>query len=133
MENRINEGTLNRLLEIHRDDADTAGIIQEALLSFEKYHQAIYELEIRRLMYARGAMDAEAYREEAASLDQIRTNRHNTVISEIRLLNRLAEQSRLPLVYEGTVSEQHPYRTHLADAVLAFVQQVTEDRATGGR
>ena len=58
---------------------------------------------------------------------------HNAMLSEVSLLNRLAEENGLPLFYDGEVSAERPIRTWVADAVLAYVRQVIEDRITGGR
>jgi len=133
MENKINTDTLNALISIHKDDAEMLEIITGALESFEKYHQAIYKLEIRRRLYAQGAMSAETYRVLIPDLDSVRTRNHNALLSEVNLLNRLAAQHGLPPFYDGPVSEERPIRTHVADAVLFFVRQVIEDRVTGGR
>ena len=104
MNQEININTLNTLIALHRDDPDTIEIISDALESFEKYHQAIYSLEIRRKLYAQGAISSETYREVVPELDGIRTRRHNVLLSEVNMLNRLAdigrmtEQVRLPNV-----------------------------------
>ena len=76
-------------------------------------------------------MDRETYREEIPYLDGIRTAKHNAVISNVKLLNRLAEQVGLEPFYTGTVSEERPYRTELADAVLLFVREIIENRIKG--
>lgn len=133
MENEICTETLNRLLGLYRDDAEMIEIIVGALDAFEKYHHSIYKMEIRRKLYAAGAMDAETYRAVIPELDRMRTGCHNALLSEIRLLNRLAAQNGLPPFYPGEVSEEKPIRTWVADAALAFVRQVIVDRVTGGR
>ena len=46
MTEKIHPETIHRLLEIERDDAETIELLVTALESFEKYHQAIYRLEI---------------------------------------------------------------------------------------
>ena len=132
MQNRINTDTLNQLIVRYRDDAEMLKLITDALENFEKYHQAIYRLEVQRRLYAQGAMSAETYRELIPDLDSVRTRNHNALLSDVKLLNRLAEQDGLLPFCEGTVSEEHPFRTWVADAVLAFVRQVIEDRVTGG-
>ena len=43
-------------------------------------------------------------------------------------MNRLAEQAGLPPVYDGIVSEERPYRTELADAILVFAADVITNR-----
>ena len=130
---KVNPETINRLIEIHKDDAEMADIIVDALETFEKYHQAIFKLEIRRKLFACGAMSSETYREIIPELDGVRTACHNTLLSEVRMLNRLADQAGLPPFYEGEVSEKVPVRTWVADAVLEYVRQVIVDRVTGGR
>ena len=84
-------------------------------------------------MFARGAMSSEAYRSMIPELDSVRSKNHNAMLSEVNLLNRLARQNNLPLFYDGEVSEEKPIRTWVADAVLEYVQQVIDDRVTGGR
>ena len=133
MEYEVNAETVSSLLKIYRDDAEMAGVILDALDSFEEYHQAIWRLEMRRLLYACGGMDADTYREEIPALDSVRTRRHNNLLAQVGLLNRLAEKEGLPPFYPGPVSEERPIRTHVADAVLAYVRSVIADRITGGR
>ena len=87
MTEKIHPETIHRLLEIERDDAETIELLVTALESFEKYHQAIYRLEIQRKLYSCGAMDSETYRDLIPRLDSIRTQHHNAMLSEIRLLN----------------------------------------------
>jgi len=133
MENKINTETLNRLIALYRNDAGALEAITDALDSFEKYHQAIYKLENQRRLYTQGAMSPETYRVLIPELDVIRTRNHNEVISQVSMLNRLAEKNSLSPFYDGIVSKEPPIRTHIADAVLAFVRQVIADRITGGR
>lgn len=123
--------TIMSLLSVYAGDAEITELILDALDAFEKYHQAIYTLEIRRRLHDSGGMDAETYREEIPRLDQIRTSRHNAVISNVRMLNRLAEQQGLPLFYDGVVSEERPYRTLLAEDVLLYVREIIVNRVTG--
>ena len=111
MNEKINTDTLNRLIALHRDDAEMTEIITEALDAFEKYHQSIYALEIRRKLYAQGAMGPDTYRVMVQDLDSVRTRNHNTVLSHVRMLNRLAGQAGLAPFYPGEVSEEVPVRT----------------------
>ncbi len=127
----VNSNTLKALISNHADDGELTGLILDALESFESYHQAIYSLELHRERHLRRAMDQETYREEIPRLDRIRSARHNVVISNVRLLNRLAGQDSLEPFYDGVVSEEHPYRTDLADSVLLFVREIIENRVTG--
>ncbi len=62
-------------------------------------------------------------------MDKARTRAHNAVLANVKLLNRLAENAGLAPVYEGTVSQERPYRREVADAVMAYIASVIEDRA----
>ena len=128
----VNASTVTALMKICRDDTEMTDLIIHALESFENYHQAIYRMELRLKLYACGTMDGETYRETIPSMDAARTRNHNALLSEVKLLNRLAEQNGLPAFYEGTVSEERPFRTEVADAVLEFVRNVIVNRAAGG-
>ena len=128
---QVNSETISALISLHAGESDLIELILEAQESFEKYHQAIYALEIRRDLHVRGAMDTETYREQIPHLDEIRSQRHNAVINNVRILNRLAGQDGLKPFYEGVVSEERPYRTELADAVLLYVREIIEKRVKG--
>ena len=120
--------TLRELVTYFRDDRETLSDIENALLAFEGYHQAIYQMEISRRFTASADADAEAYRETVQRLDKSRTIAHNAVLTQVKLINRIAAEANLPPFYDGTVSEERPFRREVADAVLAFVRQVIVER-----
>ena len=124
---KMNRKTLEELIRIYRDDPELTEAIQDTFLSFEEYHTAIYSMEIRKKILS-GAADAAQYREEISGMDRTRTNRHNAVLANVSMLNRMAEQAGLPPVYDGIVSEERPYRRQVADAVLAYVRDVILER-----
>ncbi len=128
---KVNVDTVKSLIARHANDGEMIDLIVDCLESFESYHKAIYSLEIQRELYTRGAMDSETYRELVPHLDQIRSSGHNAVISNVRLLNRLAQQAGLKPFYDDIVSEEHPYRTELADAILEYVNEVIVCRVKG--
>ena len=119
----MNRKALDNLIQACKADSELLEIIQDALRSFEEYHTAIYSMEIRKQLLA-GTVDALQYQEEIGEMDRRRTGSHNAVISNISLLNRLAEQAGLPPVYEGVISREQPYRRQIADAVLDYVRDV---------
>ena len=125
----VNVDTLKQLVEHYHDDREMIELIIEALESFEQYHEAIYALEIRRKLYAGGAMESDTYREEIPARDKTRTARHNAVLAQVNILNRMAEMAGFPLFYDGLVSGERPYRREVANAVLAFVEQIILERA----
>lgn len=124
----VNIETLSRMIKFFKDDSETLDMIVMSLDAFEDYHQAIYQLEITRKLYANGAMDGDTYREQLQSRDVTRTRNHNALLAHVNLLNRLAEEARLPPFYEGEVSEEKPIRRQVADAILEFVRQVMIER-----
>ena len=119
----MNRKALDNLTQACKADSELIEIIQDALRSFEEYHTAIYSMEIRKQLLA-GTVDALQYQEEIGEMDRRRTGSHNAVISNISLLNRLAEQAGLPPVYEGVISRDQPYRRQIADAVLNYVRDI---------
>lgn len=125
----VNADTLKKLVAHYRDDREMIDAVLDALEAFEQYHSAIYALEIRRKLYADGAMESETYREEIPARDKTRTVRHNAVLTQVKILNRMAEAASLPPFYDGIVSEERPYRREAADAVLSFVEQIILERA----
>ena len=124
----INSDVIQTLLNTYKDDKDMIDLIVDALDSFERYHQAIYTQELKQKLHQAKAIDDETFREEYPAMDRVRTTCHNAVIANVSILNRLAEQVGLPPVYDGTVSEERPFRTELADAILAFAADVITNR-----
>ena len=125
----VNAETLHKLFAAFRDDQETLEAIEAALMVFENYHRAIYELEIKRRLYSGGGMDANAYRELISRLDKTRTIHHNSVLTQVNLLNRIAAEVNLPPFYDGIVSKERPYRREVANAVLDYVRKIIEERA----
>lgn len=125
----VHAETLQKLFVAFRDDPETLEYIDSALMTFESYHRAIYELEIRRRLYSGGAMEGEEYREMVTRLDRTRTIDHNALLTQVNILNRLAAEADLPPFYEGIVSKERPYRREVANAVLDYVQKIIVERA----
>lgn len=124
----INKNSVLLLREKIKDDATAMLELQNCIQSFMEYSSRIYKLEIYRQLFNYDNISREDFQQEVISLDQSRTASHNTVISNINILNRLCKQSGIPLIYEGVVSIERPYRVEIADVVLAYVAQVIETR-----
>lgn len=124
----LNRDSLNALIRISVSDEDAYDLICGALKSFQEYHAAIYEMETAKTLLSAKGEDPEKYRQSIQSLDRARTVCHNAVLANVNILNRMTENAKLPLVYEGVVSEVHPYRREVADTVLAYVQGIIEGR-----
>lgn len=124
----INNDTLEKLISIHKDNPLMISLIYEHLETFIKYHNAIYTMETKLKVYTPDILPAEEYRESVTELDKKRSRCHNDVIAAISMLNRLAEKENLPLLYDGTVSEERPYRRQIANAVLSYVEDIIKNR-----
>ena len=74
------------------------------------------------------SVSGDEYKENVSKLDKGRTNEHNSVLGNVNLLNRLAEKNGLPLVYDGIVSHDRPYRREVANAVLHYVEEIITNR-----
>ena len=125
----VNGETVMKLFAAFRDDQETLEMIETALMTFETYHRAIYELEIKRRLYSGGAMEGEAYREMVTRLDSSRTISHNALLTQVNILNRLAAEVDLPPFYDGIVSKDRPYRREVANSVLDYVRKIIVERA----
>ena len=125
----VNTEALKGMLAAFRDDPETLNDIEKALQTFETYHGAIAALEIKKRVWAGGGLEPDEYRETVSRLDHMRTVQHNAVLTQVRLLNRIAAEAGLPPFYEGVVSEERPYRREVADAVLAFVRRIITERS----
>lgn len=124
----LNQNTINLLFQTYSDDDDVYDILCEALKSFYGYHTAIYLMEISKMSRPLKDEDPEKYRQTIQELDHSRTACHNAVLANINILNRLAENSNLPPVFNGVVCEEHPYRKIVADAVLGYVHNIILSR-----
>ena len=126
--NMIKQEAIEQLIVFAENDNFSLEIIRGCLKSFEEYHKAVFEHEIARRLMASTFGDAVEYRSRIESLDRARTACHNSMISNVRILNRMAENNGLPLIYDGVVSEEQPYRRELADAVFEYIEWLTKTR-----
>ena len=123
----INVETINKLIQIYENDSMVIETICNTIMEFEEYHYSIFKMEHFMRFRDRG-IDASEYRDKVTELDSNRTRKHNSILTGIKIMNRLAEQQELKPVYDGIVSEERPYRREVANAVLEYVEQVIKDR-----
>lgn len=126
--NHINTETILRLSLLYAEDTEFLDILYSSLKSFEEYHSAIYDMESWMKIYSYKSVDKEEYQSKVTEMDRRRTMCHNSVLSSVNILNRLATKENLPLVYDGVVSEERPYRREVADAVLEYVENIIKMR-----
>ena len=123
----FNRDSLKELIYLSVDDRELLDMIYDALISFENYHRAIYDMETKVKLYY-GAMDSLDYRKMENEHDKIRTACHNAALANVDMLNRMAEQKGIPLIYDGTVSEDRPFRREVANAILEYVAEIIRER-----
>ena len=128
MDHKINIENLNKLFIAVTDDPETLSFLYDCLQSFSDYHQAIYQSESWRRLYNNKNTTSENYQEKIKAFEANRTICHNAVISGMSALNRIAGLNNIPIIYNGTISEENPYRRQVADAVLAYVESIILDR-----
>ena len=80
------------------------------------------------MLYNSKDMEMEEWQSFYSEMDDDRNKNHNQVISSVRILNRMAAKEGLPPIYEGTVSEESPYRQEIADAVFAYIETIIRNR-----
>lgn len=125
----INKESLNSIINICKDNREMMDFIWEAIESFEAYHRSIYTMEMRLVTIKSDNIERIDYQDLVTSLDKFRSECHNTVILNVNILNRIAGREKQTPVYAGIVSEDKPYRRELANAVLAYVESVIQNRS----
>lgn len=128
MESKLSAENLQSLIYASREDIELLHFIMDCLKSFEAYHQAIFEMEAWAKVYNYGVLEREEYQDKLTTMDRTRSACHNAMLSKISMLNRMAERAGVGLIYEGTVSEDMPYRRQVADEVLSFVESMVSKR-----
>ena len=120
----FSETMLMKLVDAIKDDSECLDMIYKCVKSFEDYHSAIFEMELKLKIFT--GMDD--YRETASALDRSRTVNHNAVLANVNILNRMAGKLNIEPIYSGIVSEENPYRRDVANAVLAYVESIIQKR-----
>ncbi|MDO5435054.1 MAG: DUF3232 domain-containing protein [Clostridia bacterium] len=124
----LNGTTVRGLIDSLGDDAEMLDLMEEMLTDFENYHQSVYRMEISLMVRNHRNTDTDRVNEMTEQLDKARTGRHDKLLDDIILMNRMAAQQGLPPVYDGTVSKERPYRRQVANAVFAYVEEIIHGR-----
>ena len=120
-------GTIIKLIEIYRDNTKVIKSIERCIMSFEEYHSSIYKMETWMKIYGNNS-SKEEHKDTIANLDKSRTLQHNALLGNVNLLNRHAEKNKLPLVYDGIISHERPYRREVANSVLEYIDFTINNR-----
>ena len=128
MNTEFKEDALQKIIQHYKEDKETIEVIYDILKGFEEYHMKIYEMEIKMRLFSYDTLGREDYQYMVKELDKMRTMQHNSILSGVNILNRLAANAELESVYDDIVSEERPYRREVANAVLAYVEDVIKNR-----
>ena len=110
----FNQATLDYL---QKDPDNNEPVIVPAREYFKEY--ALIVLRFNDQLAAwRNEMDGQDYRVLAENLDQHRTNIHNFCLSDIKILNRLAEKKQQ--VPFAVSSKENPDRTDYGQAIVKY-------------
>lgn len=110
----FNQATLDYL---QKDPDNNEPVIVPAREHFKEY--ALIVLRFNDQLAAwRNEMDGQDYRVLAENLDQHRTNMHNFCLSDIKILNRLAEKKQQ--VPFAASSKANPDRTDYGQAIVKY-------------
>ena len=127
MKNSFNLTAFEKMVQHYKNDNEALEMIYDVLCSFEEYHTKIINMEAKIMIYS-GALDSNEYQKMVTELDKNRTIQHNSVLTGVNILNRLAEQVGLDPVYDGVVSKDRPFRREVANAVLNYLQGIIDHR-----
>ncbi len=100
------------------EDSECLDIMEELIESASDYVRRVNVLEIG-LMVGRYNKEGSEYREYIEKLDKQRSNAHNALISNVKIINRLCRKNNLPPIYRGNEDE----RIEVAE----FAQKVVEE------
>lgn len=128
MNDKFNTQALEKLMQNNKDDKDILDMIFDVIKSFEEYHHSIIDMETKLQIYSSGTLDREEYQDMVTELDKRRTMCHNSVLTGMSLINRIAEKQSIEPIYSGTISEERPYRREVENAVLDYIQKIIENR-----
>lgn len=96
------------LMETWKCDLDAIDIIERTISSFAQYVEAVVQLEA--CISARKALlshDKEKYTVAMTNLDRSRKLIHESLISNVKIVNRLSAEKGLPLIYDGGLDSKN--------------------------
>lgn len=85
---------------------DLLKLIRDTLAEMDDYVCVVNEME-RIINILRFRMDPEEYRIKIQELDTKRRITHNSVISGIKMMNRICRKINIPIVYDGDESDRY--------------------------
>jgi carboxylesterase type B len=100
------------------NDIECLDLMEDLISSASDYVRRVNVLEIG-LMVGKYNKEGAEYREYIEKLDKQRSEVHNALITNVKIINRLCRKNNLPLIYQGNEEE----RVEIAE----FAQQVVDE------
>jgi 26S proteasome regulatory complex component len=100
------------------DDRECLDLMEDLISSASDYVRRVNVLEIG-LMVGKYNKEGAEYRDYIEKLDKLRSNAHNSVITNVKIINRLCRKNDLPMIYQGNEED----RIEVAE----FAQKVVEE------
>lgn len=100
------------------DDRECLDLMEDLIASASDYERRVNVLEIG-LMVGKYNKEGSEYREYIEKLDKLRSNAHNSVITNVKIINRLCRNNNLEPIYSGNEEDRIE--------VVGFAQQVVEE------
>ena len=91
--------------------------------AFHNYVNTVVEGEMKFLLQT-GSLDGQEYRDAVSQYDGDRHSAHERVISDVKLLNRLAAREGVPPVFTGDDTQRH----QVADFCLELEEHLFRKR-----
>jgi len=100
------------------NDRECLDLMEDLISSASDYVRRVNVLEIG-LMVGKYNKEGAEYREYIEKLDKQRSNAHNALITNVKIINRLCKNNNLELIYSGNEEDRIE--------VAKFAQQVVEE------
>ena len=119
---------VNALLEKIKDDADKTSLVRDMVDSCANYVDTVVNVENAINVYRFRVEDPSELRVMIQRLDQTRRIVHNTVISNVRIVDRLCKINGVEPVFGGLDED----RLAIAEFAKKVVDEFFEDRKNKG-
>ncbi|KZL90796.1 DUF3232 domain-containing protein [Clostridium magnum] len=87
------------------EDSKCLDMMEELIESASDYMRRVNVLEIG-VMVGKYSKEGDEYREYIQKLDKQRSSAHNSLILNVKVINRLCRNHDLPLIYEGNEDDR---------------------------
>jgi hypothetical protein len=105
-----------------RNDSDAISLVNETLKNCWKYIQRVNELEAYLL--TKSADTPESYQQIVTELDKSRSVSHDSLISSVKIVNRLCIEADLQPIFSGNIEN----RIEVAEFAMEVALEIFRER-----